>query len=431
MAATENSSEFLGGGRSVAILRSFRALRPDPARAAAVAAVPYDVVSTAEARELAAGNHWSFLHVTRAEIALPDDADPHADAVYDLAAQRWAAFRSEVPFLAEEEPALYVHTLRMGDHEQTGVAGCASVDEYEEGIVRKHELTRPDKEDDRTRHIVRTRAQTGPVFLAYHEQAEIDVVVAAVRQTAPTYEFTAADGVEHQLWRADERASLALASAFARVPSFYIADGHHRAASAARARWELVRSGLATREASYFLATAFPARDLRILPYNRVVRDWGPSGTADGFLRALRERASGARAASRMLDEATNASVPGRHGVVSAFVEGAWLRFELPPPPSSEPTAALDAERLQLDVLAPLLGITDPRTDARIAFVGGIRGTAELEAQVQSGRAVIAFSLHPVSMAELMSVSDAGLLMPPKSTWFEPKLRDGLLVHEI
>jgi uncharacterized protein (DUF1015 family) len=408
----------------MATVRPFRALRPPPERAAAVSAVPYDVVSTAEARGLAAGNPLSFLHVSRPEIDLPDGTDPYAEAVYARAAENFEKLRHLAPLSAEESPALYVYRLRMGDHEQTGVAGCSSVDEYDADVVRKHERTRRDKEDDRTRHMLRLHAQTGPVFLTYRERPEIDGLVAEAKREPSLYDFPASDGVSHTLWRLSREKTSRLAAAFAQVPLLYIADGHHRAASASRARRELRAANprhTGEEAYNYFLTVVFPAGQLRILPYNRVVRDLN-GRSSEAFLGELRRHF--------VVREAAPAS-PARKGEVSLYLSGRWHGMELPRPSGVGAIESLDADLLQRHVLDPLLGIKDVRTDKRIDFVGGIRGTGELEKLVDSGKAAAAFSMYPVSLSELMVISDAGEIMPPKSTWFEPKLRDGLLIHEI
>lgn len=409
----------------MATLRPFRALRPDPAKAEEVAAVPYDVVNTAEARALAGGRTASFLHVSRPEIDLPDGTDPHADAVYRTAAENFARVRRDAGFTREEQPAFYVYRLRTGDHVQTGIAGCASLAEYDADVVRKHERTRRDKEDDRTRHMLALGAQTGPVFLTYRGRAEIDAAVERIVGGSPLYDVVAPDGVAHAIWRATGSEAAELARLFEAVPLFYIADGHHRAASAARAREELRRKSPSSGHAPYddFLAVLFPADQLRILPYNRIVRDLN-GRTPGGFLDALRERFA--------VQEGAPAAPRGK-GEVSLYLDGAWhgIRLAHGEPARGSRIASLDVSLLQDRVLDSMLGIRDVRTDKRIDFVGGIRGTSELEKLVNSGRAAVAFSMFPVSLKELMAISDAGEIMPPKSTWFEPKLRDGLLVHEI
>jgi uncharacterized protein (DUF1015 family) len=386
--------------------------------------VPYDVVSTAEARALAAGNPLSFLHVSRPEIDLPEGTDPYSDAVYARAAENFEKLKRQAPLSAERAPSLYLYFLRMGDHEQTGVAGCASIDEYDQDVVRKHERTRRDKEDDRTRHMIRLRAQTGPVFLTYRDRPEIDGIVEEARREAPLFEFTAPDRVSHTVWRLPPEATRLLEAAFQAAPLLYIADGHHRAASASRARQELqaANPGHTGQEPyNFFLTVVFPAGQVRILPYNRVVTDFN-GRTPEEFAEHLRRHFRVREAASPS---------PAHKGEVSVYVAGRWLGLELPKPSGGAAIASLDADLLQSHVLDPLLGIRDIRTDKRIDFVGGIRGTGELAKLVDSGKAAVAFSMYPVSLDELMAISDAKVIMPPKSTWFEPKLRDGLLIHEI
>jgi uncharacterized protein (DUF1015 family) len=403
----------------MAALAPFRALRPALPAAAQVAAVPYDVVTTDEARARAAGNPLSFLHVSRAEIDLPDGSDPHGDSVYALAKKNFERLKREAPFLVEGAPRLYVYRLRLGNHSQAGLAGCFSVDEYERSIIRKHEHTRPDKEDDRTRHLLELRAQTGPVFLTYRTRPTIDALIDGVLSTAPEYDFTAVDGVQHTLWTIEPTEALQLVTAFEAVPALYIADGHHRAASAARARRELAGPNQTPGEWDWFLAVAFPDVQVQILPYNRVVEDLAGM-SPDEFMRALQAR----------FQVRNGPASPARRGEVALFLAGQWHTIVLGEPPvTARPEDRLDVMRLQDAVLTPLLGINDVRTDKRIDFVGGSRGTAELEMRVRSGAGAVAFSLYPVDVQDLMTISDAGGIMPPKSTWFEPKLRDGLLSH--
>jgi uncharacterized protein (DUF1015 family) len=406
----------------VATLRPFQALRPVRERARDVAAVPYDVVSTAEARALASGNPWSFLHVSRAEIDLPEGSDPYSENVYRRAAETFERLGRECPLTRESEPSLYLYRLRMGEHEQTGIAATFSLDEYDSDLVRKHERTRRDKEDDRTRHMVTLRAQTGPVFLIYRDRPEIEALVAGAAVQPPLYDFTAEDGVTHTLWRLDPETSRRLMNEFVHVPLLYIADGHHRAASAARAREELRsrtdRSGSGD-PWDFFLGVAFPAGQVRILPYNRIVKDLG--GRSAAAFRADLER--------RLPVSPDAPPSPARRGDVSMYLDRRWYGIRLPAPAAG--TRALDVSLLQEQVLEPVLGIGDVRTDPRIDFVGGAAGTDALEAAVDSGKAAVAFSLFPVGVEDLMRIADANGIMPPKSTWFEPKLRDGLLIHEI
>jgi uncharacterized protein (DUF1015 family) len=397
-------------------------LRPVPASAAAVSSVPYDVVTTDEARELARNNPLSFLRVTRSEIDLPPDADPYAARVYERARENFQKLRERAPLVMDETPSLYLYRLRMGAHEQVGVAGCFSVDEYERDIIKKHERTRRDKEDDRTRHIVELRAQTGIVFLTYQASPAVDAVATRVTAGQPLYDFTPDDGVQHTVWRAGVEDTAELVRAFVNTPSLYIADGHHRAASAARARDDLRGRPRGTPEAGAFIAVAFPDNQVQILPYNRTVKDLAGRSAAQ-LLKALRER----------LPVADGTPVPRRKGEVAMYLEGRWYAIDLTRVKSEDGSRAgtLDVAALQRTVLEQMLGVGDVRTDKRIDFIGGARGTTALEQAVDSGKAAVAFSLYPVTVDDLMAISDAGGIMPPKSTWFEPKLRDGLLIHVI
>jgi uncharacterized protein (DUF1015 family) len=410
----------------VAALYPFRALRPVPAVAGLVAAVPYDVVNTDEARALAAGNPLNFLHVSRAEIDLPPDTDPYADVVYATAAANFDRLKAAAPLVVEDVPTLYVYRLRMGTHQQTGVAACYSMDEYDGDIIRKHEKTRRDKEDDRTRHMLGLRAQTGPAFLTYRASRAVDEIVDRTTGLPPLFDFVAADAVQHTVWRIGADDVRDLVRAFAAISALYIADGHHRVASAARARQELrapggVPQAVQPAEWDTFLAVAFPDDQVQILPYNRIVKDLG-AHTPESLLQAVRERFA-------VLD---GPPTPVRQGHVAMFLHHRWYTLVLDEPKGSVAASdRLDVSRLQETVLGPLLGVGDVRTDKRIDFVGGARGTQELERLVSSGRAAAAFSLYPVSLNDLMEVCDAGGIMPPKSTWFEPKLRDGLLSHVI
>jgi uncharacterized protein (DUF1015 family) len=405
----------------VAALFPFRALRPTPASAARVAAVPYDVVNADEARALASGNPLSFLHVSRAEIDLPPDTDPYSDVVYATAAANFAGLRAQAPLAVEDGAHLYVYRLRMGSHQQTGIAACYSMEEYERDVIRKHEKTRRDKEDDRTRHMLELRAQTGPAFLTYRASPAVDAVADRTAMRPPLFDFAAADGIQHTIWRVESQDAVELIEAFRAVDGLYIADGHHRAASAARARQQLRGAAGAAGEWDSFLAVAFPDNQVQILPYNRVVKDLG-THTPETLLAALRER----------FDVVDGPATPVRHGHVAMFLQHHWYTIVLGEAPHGAAAAdRLDVSRLQELVLGPLLGIGDVRSDKRIDFVGGARGSDELERLVTSGRAAVAFSLYPVGLEDLMAVCDAGGIMPPKSTWFEPKLRDGLLTHLI
>lgn len=409
----------------MAALFPFKALRPRPADAPRMSAVPYDVVNTEEARALAADNPLSFLHVSRAEINLPPSTDPYADAVYDLAVEHFSKLKASSLQL-ETEPSVYFYRLRMGDHEQLGLAACFSLDEYERDVIKKHERTRRDKEDDRTRHMIALGAQTGPVFLTYRASADVSDVATRATRGEPLFDFTAADGVQHTMWQVTGTDGEALVSAFSRVPFLYIADGHHRAASAARARLDIRArgGGHALGDGADFntvMAVAFPHDQVQILAYNRVVKDLA-GHSPEEFLHMVGERFS----------VAPGPASPEQRGDVSMYLDRRWhtLRPRVAPDPA-DAIASLDVSVLQDHLLGPILQIVDVRTDTRIDFVGGARGTSALEAHVNSGKSAVAFSLYPVGVDELMAVSDAGAIMPPKSTWFEPKLRDGLLIHVI
>jgi uncharacterized protein (DUF1015 family) len=406
----------------MATLHPFRALRPAPDTAASVSSVPYDVVSTDEARHLASRNPLSFLHVTRSEIDLPAGTDPYAHQVYDQARQNLEALRKEAPLVVDDEPSIYVYRLRMGGHEQTGIAGCFSVDEYEQDVIKRHERTRRDKEDDRTRHIVELRAQTGVVFLTYPATPTVNAIVKDAAAGKPLYDFTAADGVQHTIWRADSGQVRNLVGAFRSIPALYIADGHHRAASAARARAALQTTVGTSADAETFIAVAFPHDQVQILPYNRIVTDLAGRAPAQ-FLDELRKK----------VKVTEGPAVPRKQREVSMYLDGTWYTLDLSgfAPQDASRANSLDVALLQHHILEPVLGIGDIRSDKRIDFVGGARGTSALEEAVKSGRAAVAFSMYPVTIEDLMAISDAGGIMPPKSTWFEPKLRDGLLTHLI
>jgi uncharacterized protein (DUF1015 family) len=410
----------------VATIRPFRAMRPRPSDASRVAAVPYDVVTTEEARAQAADNPLSFLRVSRPELELPPGADPYSDEVYERAVQNFERL-TQAALILEDQPSMYVYRLRSGAHSQTGLAACYSLDEYDSGIIKKHERTRPDKEDDRTRHMLALGAQTGPVFLVYRASDAVDETTARVTAEAPLFDFDAADGVRHTIWTVSGSDRDLLGEAFARIPTLYIADGHHRAASAARARHDIRQRPISwsamVDDADYttFLAVAFPHDQVRILPYNRIVKYLG-SLTPDEFLQVVRTR----------LEVTSGGPVPSGRGEIAMYLDKRWhmLRPRVAPD-ERDPIGSLDVSVLQTQLIEPVLGIRDVRTDKRIDFVGGARGTAELERLVDSGSAAVAFSLHPVRVADLMAVADADEIMPPKSTWFEPKLRDGLLIHLI
>jgi len=408
----------------VAVIRPFRALRPRADRAELVASVPYDVVNTDEARALAGGNPLSFLHVSRPEIDLPPNTDIHSDTVYRKAVENFETLIANCPLEKETEPSLYLYRLIMGEHEQVGIVAVCSIDEYDNGVIRKHERTRRDKEDDRTRHMLMLKAQTGPVFLTYRRRVEIDEQVAAAISAGPLFDLTAADGVRHTIWRLDQ--TDALVRSFESVPLLYIADGHHRAASASRARAELKQESFAhtgKEDYNYFLTVIFPDSQVQILAYNRTVHDLNGL-TKEEFLDEIRSQFT--------VTENANPE-PRQRGHWSMYLDGKWYGLQLSPA-ATQPAGtvqSLDVSILQDRLLDPILGIKDIRTDKRVDFIGGLRGTKELERLVDEGKAAVAFSLFPTTVEELLMVSDANEIMPPKSTWFEPKLRDGLLIHTI
>jgi uncharacterized protein (DUF1015 family) len=405
-------------------LHPFRALRPPPAIAGEVAAVPYDVVNREEAAALAAGNPRSFLHVGRPDIDLPADTDPYDARVYAQGRAALDAFLADGTLVRDGEPALYLYRLIMDGRQQVGIVGCVHVDDYEHDLIRKHEKTRKDKEDDRTRHVLTLSAHAEPVFLAYRPVAAVDALVAAATSAAPLYDFTAPDGVRHSLWKVAP--ADALVRAFAAVPLSYVADGHHRSASAWRAGKERRAANpqhTGDEEYNWFLAVLFPSDQLHILPYNRLVKD----------LNGLTPEQFRAKLGGLGRVERTTDPVPPVAGSFCVYLPGGWWRVTIDPATidARDPIGSLDVSLLQERVLTPLLGVGDPRTDKRIDFVGGIRGTGELERRVDSGEMAVGFSMHPTTMDQLLAVSDAGAIMPPKSTWFEPKLRSGLLVHEM
>ena len=408
----------------MAVIRPFQALRPPADRAERVASVPYDVVNTNEARELAANNPLSFLHVSRPEIDLPDDIDPHSDPVYRKALENFDKLIKECPLETEVAPSIYLYRLIMGDHEQIGVVACCSIDEYDQNLIRKHERTRRDKEDDRTHHMLVLRAQTGPVFLTYRANRDIETMMMETTMANAIFDFTADDGIQHTVWHVPD--PVRFVHAFRDIPFLYIADGHHRAASAARARAELKEQSFGhtgDEEYNFFLAVMFPDDQLQILPYNRAVRDL--NGLSSGeFLEALRKEFE---------VEENGSPEPASRGEWSMYLEGRWYTLRLPAgaSPPQGIVASLDVSILQDRLLDPILGIKDVRTDKRIEFIGGMRGSKELKRLVDEGKAAVAFSLYPTTIEDLLRVSDAGEIMPPKSTWFEPKLRDGLLIHTI
>lgn len=425
------------------IVKPFAAVRPTASVAAQVAALPYDVYDRAEAVAAVDGEPLSFLNIDRPETQFPADADMYAPEVYAKARELFDARRADGTFVTEPAPCFYLYELTMNERSQTGVVACCAIDDYLENVIKKHENTLEKKELDRIRHIDALDAQTGPIFLTYRDSDAIDILVAAVKKTAPLYDFTGEDGVTHRVWRmaaaseevACSQAYAGLVAAFAKVPCAYIADGHHRAASA-------VKVGLARREANpgydgteefnYFMSVLFPASQLSILAYNRVVRDLNGL-TKDEFLNAL----AGENGPFEIIHKQESQLEPIDKGAVGMYLDREWYGLGVKPEfESSDPVEGLDVSILQEKVLAPILGISDPRTDGRIEFVGGIRGLRELERKVNRIDArgdgpAVAFAMFPTSIDELLGVADAGRLMPPKSTWFEPKLRSGLFAHLI
>jgi uncharacterized protein (DUF1015 family) len=400
-------------------IRAFQGLVPVSPLAPEVACVPYDVVNAAEAAGLAAGNPRSLLHVDRAEIDLPPDTDPYSDAVYEQARENFLTLQGDGVLVREAGPSLYLYQQQMGTHIQRGLVALCHVEDYDASLIKKHEKTRQDKEDDRTRLIDTLGANTGPIFLTYRDEAEVTRLVSTKIGEPPQHDFTAPDGIRHTVWRIPGGEDYI--RAFGGVPVTYIADGHHRAASAARvARLRRERNPQHTGAEDYnwFLCVIFPASELRILPYNRHVLNLN-GHTPAGFLEKVR--------ATFGLEESAAPS-PAEAGRVSMYLDGEWHGLRCPVGPNADPVARLDVSVLQDKLLAPLLGITDPRTSKQVDFIGGIRGTADLVERVDA-QGGVAFSLHPVTVAQLMDIADAGQIMPPKSTWFEPKLRSGLFIH--
>ncbi|MBF0138434.1 MAG: DUF1015 domain-containing protein [Magnetococcales bacterium] len=412
----------------MSLIQSFPGWRPQPDLAGLVAAPPYDVLNRTEAAAMAAGNPHSFLHVSKAEIGLDPDVALHDERVYQCALRNFRNMKATGVLVQDSRPCLYLYRLIQGDHEQTGLVAAIAVDAYLSGRVKKHEHTRPDKEDDRTHFADVLNANSGPVFLVYQQKETIDRLLQQVTISKPVNDFTTADGVRHTFWMvAEPQLIQELVVVFDALPALYIADGHHRAAAAARvcqARRAEQRDVADDAPCNRFLGVMFPDDQVRILEYNRVVRDlWGASPRE--FLSRVAERF--------VIQPADQPVKPDQPHSFGMFVAGTWYRltcrFEISTLP--DPVARLDVSVLQDHLLEPILGIVNPRLDARIDFVGGIRGLAGLVERVQSGEMAVAFSLHPTAMADLMAVADAGRVMPPKSTWFEPKLRDGLVIQEI
>jgi uncharacterized protein (DUF1015 family) len=401
-------------------VRSFQALVPPASLAADFASPPYDVLNTTEAREIIAKQPKSFLRVVRSEATLPEGVDPYSPAVYEQARKNFVRMQEEGELVREKSPQIYLYRQVMSDHAQTGITAVCHADDYAAGLIKKHEKTRPDKEDDRVRLNTALSAHIEPVFLAFESNAEIGKLMEHTSKTDPFFDFTAPDGIRHTLWRMPD--TDAVAKAFAAIPHSYIADGHHRSAGAARV-------GLAKREANpnhtgaedynWFPAVIFPQDQLKILPYNRLVADLNGLHPEE-FLVGVSHVCT--------LSPSAPPS-PAKPGQVSMYLGGHWLGLNFEVPAGADPVSRLDVSLLQDKILAPILGIEDPRTSKRIDFVGGIRGTDFLRTEVDAKRASVAFSMHPVTMRQLMDIADAGQIMPPKSTWFEPKLRSGLFIH--
>jgi len=421
----------------MAKIRPFEALRPQPQLAKQVASKPYDVLNSAEAKTEAVGNAYSFLHITKSEIDLPESTDVHSQLVYDLALENLNAFSQRDVLFKESKPCYYIYQLIMNGRAQTGLVCVSSLDDYNNDIIKKHEFTRPEKELDRINHIKTTGAQTGNVFLAYRNQASIDALIEKWKTTKnPVYDFIADDGIQHTVWAVSDEDTIAqITQLFENeVPFTYIADGHHRAASAAKVKLALLEESAnanpndviikTTTGPDYFLTTLFPSNQLYIMDYNRVIKDLN-GHSAEAFIAALNNEFE--------VTEHDGAYKPTELHSFGMYIAGKWycLKAKSGTYNDSDPIGVLDVTILSNNILSKLLGIVDQRTDKRIDFVGGIRGLSELEKRVDSGEMQLAISLYPVTIDQLFNIADAGEVMPPKSTWFEPKLRDGLLTHLI
>ena len=411
----------------MAILRAFRALRPVPEKAAKVAALPYDVVNREEARAIGEANPDSFLHVDRAEMDLPQDVDLYDPSVYQKAKENLEKMEETGTMIQDPDPCYYIYELVRKGRTQTGIAGCASIDDYMNGVVKKHELTREDKELDRIRHVDTVNAQTGPIFLAYRQNETLKAIVAEEKAKPALYDFVSDVGIRHRVWKINDPAQTeAIEAAFAAIPATYIADGHHRAASAVKVglKRRAENPGYTGEEPfNYFLSVLFPDEELMILPYNRVVKDLNGL-SREQFFEAVKEK-------FELEEIGKEPYAPAEKGTFGMYLDNTWYALKvLPQYKSADPVKGLDVSILQDQLLGPVLGIGDPRTDKRIDFIGGIRGLKELERRVSEDME-IAFSMYPTSIEELLAVADAGLLMPPKSTWFEPKLRSGLFIHRL
>lgn len=406
----------------MATIQPFKALRPRTDLADKLASRPYDVLNSAEAKEEAKGNPYSFLHITKAEIDLPEGTDVHSQAVYDQAKHNLRNFQAKDFLINEKEACYYIYQLVMNGRSQTGLVCVSSVEDYFKGVIKKHEFTRPEKEKDRIDHMTTIRAQTGNVFLAYNNVAELDTIINSWKKNQqPLYDFTASDKIRHTIWCVNDKKIIADISRLfdEKVPATYIADGHHRAASAAKVSQALPNSG----SARYFLTTIFPASELAIMDYNRLVKDLNGYDT-DDFISALQE--------DFMITHSVEPVKPSSLHEFGMYLDKQWyILTSRKDTYTNDPIGVLDVSILSHNILDKLLDIRDQRTDKRIDFVGGIRGLKELEKRVDSGEMRIAFSLYPVTIQQLFNIADSGNVMPPKSTWFEPKLRDGLLTHLI
>jgi uncharacterized protein (DUF1015 family) len=410
----------------MATVRPFKGFRPLPHYAAQVAAKPYDVLNSDEARVEAAGKPLSFLHVGKPEIDLPVGTNLYDARVYEKGKENLQKLIADGILKEDPSPYFYLYAQTMGKHTQYGIIGCVSVKEYLNDTIKKHELTRQDKEDDRTRHVKVTNAHTGPIFLTYHAEPKIDAIVDRVHLVEPLYDFVADDGIKHQLWViSDDRLIRQIIEQFSRVDFLYVADGHHRSAAAARVGKELADANpkhKGDEEYNFFLAVLFPHNQLRIMEYNRVVKDLNGL-EKDAFLAEVKKHFT--------VKKSDKQFHPKKKGEYGMYLLGKWysLKAETKYLNHKDPVERLDVSILQKQLLAPILGIDDPRTNKRIDFVGGIRGIKELEKRVDSGEMAVAFALHATSIDELLAIADAGKIMPPKSTWFEPKLRDGVVIH--
>jgi len=408
------------------LIKPFTGLRPAPGRAQNVAAPPYDVVSTSEARAMVDGRPWSFLHVSRPEIDLPKGTDPYAPEVYAKARDNLELMMAEGILLRDPDERYYVYRITMGEHVQTGLVAAASIAAYDADRIKKHEFTRPVKEDDRVRHIEALNAQTGPAFLVYRSHAAIDGAITGICNASPELDITAVDGVRHELWCVTDAATIAsLSSAFEQLDALYVADGHHRSAAASRvaaARRAANPDHTGDEAYNYFLSVIFPHNQMQILAYNRLVRDLHGLSPEDFLSRV---------SVPFRVEPSAQPVTPTRLAEFGMYLDGSWYRLTLDEAriPWDDPVARLDVSLLQDNLIEPILGIVDPRRDERIDFVGGIRGLEGLTRRVDSGEMRVAFSLYPTRMPDLMAVADAGEVMPPKSTWFEPKLADGLISH--